>query len=207
MKFILLLITLTFLISLNSFGQTGDPLANSFEKTESVFPNVSDSVRRESLYKNNQIEIELTDSSFHYILKINRNGNVQIIDFDLESIPTKTIELEWVNSDFAAITTWWSAAISRSIFVDLKGNENKYTYFEKDIELTDSTSNNIVYVEGFDAKQIIFHLVNLNTFETLPIKLKIGKRNSIYPYYDKMYIEKHNLFIVSSGRKRKYPLL
>ncbi len=170
------------------------------------FTTINDSTWSEKIYKKNNIELDLINSSFHYSLKINKKGKVKIIDFDKENIPTKTPEIDWFNNEFVSITTWWSSSFARYIFIDLKNTDN-FIYINKDIEITDKNSNNIVFVDTVYRDQIIFKLENLKTSEQKLIKIPIEDQNDLYPYYDKIEFKNEELIITTFGKQNKYKIL
>ncbi len=199
------IIILTSILSCNLKNDTPKSKEIETDKNDS-FTSINDSTWSEKIYKKNNIEIDLINSTLHYSLKINKKGKIKTIDFDKENIPTKTPEIEWFNNDYISITTWWSLSFSRHIFIDLNNTDN-YIYKNKDIELTDRNSNNIVFVDTVFKNEIILKLENLKTREQKSIKIPIEKQNDDYPHYDNIEFKNGELIIKTSGKQNKYKVI
>ena len=199
------IIILTSILSCNLKNDTSKSKEIKTDKNDS-FTTINDSTWSEKIYKKDNIELDLINSSFHYLLKINKKGKIKTIDFDKENIPTKTPEIEWFNNDYISVTTWWSLSFSRYIFIDLNNTDN-YIYKNKDIELTDRNSNNIVFVDTVFKNEIILKLENLRTREQKSIKIPIEKQNDDYPHYDNIEFKNEELIITTSGKQNKYKVI
>ncbi|MEO9257623.1 MAG: hypothetical protein ABI207_04525 [Crocinitomicaceae bacterium] len=154
------------------------------------------------------------DSSWTYT-EYNRNGlRVNIINHNLENfsidvitnkhkrqfdlnklnIDFKTPELNWVNDQFICISTWYSGPFGRNIFLPTHSNTSEFIYIDKDIELTDSMTNNILYIDSVINKtKIILIAENLVSRKKQIINLKISKESEFYPYYDSVIMNKNTV--------------
>lgn len=195
----------SFIISSISCTNKNDTVRPDAIKTNGnlIFTTINDSTWIEQIYKKDQVEIDLINSAYHYKLKITNGGNEKYIDFDSLNIPTKTPEKVWSNKDYICIKTWSSLSFSRYIFIDIKNSYN-YIYINKDIELADSISNNLVYIDTVYKKEMILRLVNLKTSAQKSIQIPIDKLNGDYPYYDNMTVKNEELLITIDGKQYKY---
>ena len=124
----------------------------------------------------------------NYIIQIIRKHEKLELDLNKLNIPWKTPEVSWVNKDFICIDTWWSLSFARSIFIPLNGKLNKYIFIDKDIEGSDSATNQVVYVDTVINEELVLCAENLMTRKKKTIHLPITSANDLYPYYDSLRI-------------------
>ena len=117
-------------------------------------------------------------------LEIPPNTNViEFFDYDKNGLRVRTINL-----DFICIDTWWSGPFGRSVFIPLKGKLNKYIFIDKDIEHSDSATNQVVYVDTVIKKELVLCAENLLDRKKKTIQIPITSANALYPYYDSLRI-------------------
>lgn len=124
----------------------------------------------------------------NYIIQIIRKHEKLELDLNKLNIPWKTPEVSWVNKDFICIDTWWSLSFARSVFIPLNGKLNKYIFIDKDIEGSDSATNQVVYVDTVINEELVLCAENLMTRKKKTIHLPITSANDLYPYYDSLRI-------------------
>ncbi len=124
----------------------------------------------------------------NYKIQITRKKEKLELDLNKLNIPWKTPEVSWVNKDFICIDTWWSLSFSRSVFIPLNGKLNKYIFIDKDIEGSDSATNQVVYVDTVIDEELVLCAENLMNRQKKTIKIPITTVNDRYPYYDSLRI-------------------
>lgn len=124
----------------------------------------------------------------NYIIQIIRKHEKLELDLNKLNIPWKTPEVSWVNKDFICIDTWWSLSFARSVFIPLNGKLNKYIFIDKDIEGSDSATNQVVYVDTVINEELVLCAENLMTRKKKTIHLPITSAYDLYPYYDSLRI-------------------
>ena len=124
----------------------------------------------------------------NYIIQITRKHETLKLDLNKLNIPWKTPEVSWVNKDFICIDTWWSLSFARSVFIPLNGKLNKYIFIDKDIEGSDSATNQVVYVDTVINEELVLCAENLMNRQKKTIKIPITTVNDLYPYYDSLRI-------------------
>ena len=118
------------------------------------------------------------------------------LDLNELNIPFKTPSLDWVNPQMICISTWWSGPFSRKIFIPLKGKLQEFIYIDKDIRLTDSKTNRVVYIDTvIKNKKMILITENLRTRRKQSIELNLPTMVDQYPYYDSLSINNSSLHI------------
>lgn len=125
----------------------------------------------------------------NYKIQITRKKEKLELDLNKLNIPWKTPEVSWVNKDFICIDTWWSLSFARSVFIPLNGKLNKYIFIDKDIEGSDSATNQVVYVDTvINEKELVLCTENLLNRKKKTIQIPITSANALYPYYDSLRI-------------------
>jgi len=153
-----------------------------------------------TLYDSDSLTIDvIKDTLFNHTILLKIDGDEKEYDLKELNIPTKTLELVWVNQDYACIVTWWSQAFARHIFIPTK-TKNDFIFLNKDIEEMDSVNNNIVYVDSIydDLNKVIFKVENLLTRKSNTLEFSISRENDIYPYYEEINLTRKKLVIVTS---------
>ncbi len=159
----------------------------------------------EFLYKKDNAIIEIIFKNFKYSIKTNLAGIKTIYDLDEMHIPTKTPnKLTWANDNYACMMVWWSQSQSRHIFIPTNPR-NKFIYLDKDIEESDSLSNNIVYIDSvyYEKDYVKFTVENLITRKTISLNLKYGPENGTYPFYDSISLTKNRFEVFSRNENKK----
>lgn len=113
-------------------------------------------------YNKDGLRIDITNYEFkNFSIHISRNNESLTLDLNALHIPFKTPGVNWVNNDFICISTWWSGPFARELFIPLGKQLKNYIYIDKDIEWTDSISNNVLYVDTVLNGQVKLVLENL----------------------------------------------
>jgi hypothetical protein len=90
---------------------------------------------------------------------------------------------------------FWSGPIGNYIFIPLN-EESKFFYRNKDIELSDSINNIIVYADTvFDDSVIVYNAENLISGKIKSFSIPINENNGVYPYYEEMKLFQNNITI------------
>lgn len=137
----------------------------------------------------------------NYTIQITRKNELLELDLNKLNIPWKTPEVAWVNKDFICIDTWWSGPFGRSIFIPLNGKLNKYIFIDKDIEHSDSATNQVVYVDTvINEKELVLCAENLMNRKKKTIKIPITTSNDLYPYYDSLSSHAQSIKVWIGGK-------
>lgn len=166
--------------------------------------NVDDKLKMESfaynIFKSDSVTIDVKNDNFHFFVILKIGNYKREYDLTKLNIPTKTPdEVQWSNSEYACIMTWWSQSQSRHIFIPMKST-NELIYIDKVIEETDSINNNVVYVDSVydNENKVVFKVKNLLTRKSKSLELSINEQNSIYPFFDKLILTKNKLTMTTA---------
>jgi hypothetical protein len=189
MKIILCIITLfIFCISCKTEKKTSTLYApNSANRLDEY-------IYIDTLVKKDSISIYIQNDE---VVILNIGSFTKKFNLKTMNIPIKTIELVWVNKEYACIVTWWSQAQSRHIFVPMN-LKNEFIYYNKDIEKTDSLSNDIVYIDSIEEDKIQFKVENLLNKKSKTIPIEINRNNGIYPFYENIILTQDSLAIITA---------
>jgi hypothetical protein len=115
-------------------------------------------------YNKNGLRIDITNHQLkNFSIHISRKNDALTLDLNALHIPFKTPEVSWVNKDFVCISTWWSGPHARNLFIPLGKQLKDYIYIDKDIEWTDSITNNVLYVDTILNGKAMMVLENLKS--------------------------------------------
>jgi hypothetical protein len=115
-------------------------------------------------YNKDGLRIDITNQQLkNFSIHISRKNDSLTLDLNALHIPFKTPEVTWVNKDFICISTWWSGSHSRNLFIPLGKKLKDYIYIDKDIEWTDSITNNVLYVDTILNGKAMMVLENLKS--------------------------------------------
>jgi hypothetical protein len=162
----------------------------------------------DTLHHSDSVTIVSKTTSHYFIIELTIGNSVREYDLTQMNIPVKIPnEIDWINSEFACMTTWWSQSQSRHIFIPTRMT-NEFIYINKDIEQTDSLNNNIVYIDSvyMDLEKIVFKAENLLTRRSRSLELSINEQNGIYPFYDRMTLTKNDLTITTATERKRIGL-
>ena len=148
-------------------------------------------------YKSENLSIDITNHNLKtFSINVHRKRDSLRLDLNELNIPFKTPSIDWINPQMICISTWWSGPFSRKIFIPLKSKLHDYIYIDKDIRLTDSKTNRVVYIDTvIKNKKIIFITENLRTRRKQFIELNLPTMVDQYPYYDSLSINNSSLQI------------
>ena len=153
---------------------------------------VDDKVKMEpfsyNVFKSDSVTIDVKNDNFNFCVILIIGNHKREYDLTKLNIPTKTPdEVQWANSEYACMMTWWSQSQSRHIFIPTR-RTNKLIYIDKVIEETDSINNNVVYLDSVydNDNKVVFKVENLLTRKSRTLELSINEQNSIYPFFDKI---------------------
>lgn len=170
--------------------------------------NLEDSSWTYTEYKNEDLSIDVTNHNLKNIsIQINRKKETLNLDLNELNIPWKTPELSWINNQMICITNWWSGPFGRYIFIPLNEKLNNHIYIDKDIEIADSLTNNIVYVDTviYESK-LILTAENLINRKKKSIEIKIPTGIDYYPFYDSLSLSNSSLDIWINGKRRNFDI-
>lgn len=148
-------------------------------------------------YKSENLSIDITNHNLqNFSIDVHRKRDSLRLDLNELNTPFKTPSLDWVNPQMICISTWWSGPFSRKIFIPLKGKLQEFIYIDKDIRLTDSKTNRVVYMDTvIKNKRMILIIENLRTRRKQSIELNLPTMVDQYPYYDSLSINNSSLQI------------
>lgn len=204
MKQLLYISTILFLIFGCENKNTVNKAINVDTLTVNETPPTAIEVDSYTVYKSDSVTIDIKNDNFNFFILLAIGNQKREYDLTKLKIPTKTpSEIKWANNDYACMMTWWSQAESRHIFIPTKST-NELIYIDKDIEETDSINSNIVYIDSVftDISKVVFKAENLLTRKSKVLKLSINDKNSIYPYYDSIFLTKNKLTITTATETR-----
>lgn len=175
---------------------------NEIDLAES--PALNDSTWITDDYTNGNLNISITNHHLaNFSIQIKRNKESLTLDLNELKIPFKTPEVDWVSDEMICISSWWSGPFGRSVFIPLNGKLKEYIYIDKDIELTDSATNTVVYVDTvIQSSKIVLGAENLLTRKKKLIELKIPPNANLYPFYDSLTVKNSELIIWFEGGQK-----
>lgn len=188
-------------------NENGTFLIKSTEnQTESSFNNDSSWTINEIC--NDKLNIAITNHNLQNVsIHVHHQSESLHLDLNKLNIPFKTPELSWYNDQMVAITTWWSGPFSRQLFIPLKSPLKNYVYINKDIQLADSASNTIVYVDSVIEKKSVF-LVAKNLISEKEQVIEFSIPPSLkYPYFDSLSIRNSTLFVWNNRKSKTVRLV
>jgi hypothetical protein len=140
-------------------------------------------------YNKNGLRIDITNHQLkNFSIHISRKNDSLTLDLNALHIPFKTPEVTWVNKDFVCISTWWSGPFARNLFIPLGKKLKEYIYIDKDIEWTDSITNNILYVDTVLNDQVQLVLENLKSRKKKLISYPLNPERPLDTYYDSLQL-------------------
>jgi len=158
-------------------------------------------------YNKDGLRIDITNHQLkNFSIHISRKNDSLTLDLNALHIPFKTPEVTWVNKDFICISTWWSGPFARNLFIPLGKQLKEYIYIDKDIEWTDSITNNVMYVDTVLNGQVKMILENLKSRKKQLINYPLNPERPPDTYYDSLRLTKKQLTIWSDGKTRSFML-
>lgn len=182
--------------------------ANSGEKNDSRAENVEDSAWTYNSYKKGDLSVDITNHNLtNFSIHIQSSDESYHMDLNELNIPWKTPEVTWVNEEMICITNWWSGPFGKCIFILLNGKLTKHIYIDKDLELADSLSNTIVYVDTLiHESRLMLSAENLLTRKKQAIEIELPTAVDLYPFYDSLTLHNSSLNIWIKGERRSIDL-
>lgn len=202
MKSILLFLLSFLLFSCSFDGNSNVNHENEITIAES--PVLNDSAWIIDKYTNGNLSVIIVNHSLKNMsIRIKQDNETTTLDLNELKIPFKTPEVDWVSDEMICISSWWSGPFGRSVFIPLNGELNEYIYIDKDIELTDSATNTVVYVDTvIQSSKIVLGAENLLTRKKKLIELKIPTNVDLYPFYDSLTVKNSELIIWFEGGQK-----
>jgi len=156
-------------------------------------------------YNKDGLRIDITCRELeHFSIQISRKNDSLNLDLTALQIPCKTPGVDWVNKDFICVSTWWSGPFARELFIPLGKQLKNYIYIDKDIEWTDSISNNVLYVDTVFNGQVKPVLENLLSRKKKLISYPLNPERASDTYYDSLQLTKKQLTIWTDGKARSF---
>lgn len=159
-------------------------------------------------YKSAELNIDITNhNSKNFSIQINRKKDSLNLDLNELNIPWKTPEVTWINDQMICIANWWSGPFGRYIFIPLDNKLDNYIYLDKDIEIADSLTNRIVYVDTviYESK-LVLKAENLINRKKKTIEIKVPTEIDYYPFYDSLSLRNSSLDIWIKGKPRNFDI-
>ncbi len=156
-------------------------------------------------YNKDGLRIDITNHQLkNFSIHISRKNDSLTLDLNALHIPFKTPEVTWVNKDFICISTWWSGPFARNLFIPLGKHLKEYIYIDKDIEWTDSITNNVLYVDTVLNGQVNLVLENLKSRKNNLISYPLNLERPLDTYYDSLQLTKKQLTIWTDGKPSSF---
>lgn len=156
-------------------------------------------------YNKDGLRIDITNHQMeNFSIHISRKNETLNLDLNALHIPFKTPEVSWVNNDFVCISTWWSGPQARKLFIPLGKQLKAYIYIDKDIEWTDSITNNVLYVDTVLNGQVNLVLENLKSRKKNLISYPLNPEWPLDTYYDILQLTKKKLTIWTDGKPSSF---
>jgi hypothetical protein len=156
-------------------------------------------------YNKDGVRIDITNHELkNFSIHISRKNDTLNLDLNALHIPFKTPGVSWVNKDFICVSTWWSGPFARELFIPLGKQLKNYIYIDKDIEWTDSISNNVLYVDTVLNGQVKLVLENLLSRKKKLISYPLNPERAWDTYYDSVQFTKKQLTIWTDGKARSF---
>ncbi len=178
------------------------------EDKNEISQNTEDSSWTYNEYKNAELSIDITNHNLkNFSIQINRKKETLNLDLNELNIPWKTPGLSWINNEMICIANWWSGPFGSYIFIPLKDKLNNYIYIDKDIEIADSLTNKIVYVDTvINDSKLVLTAENLINRKKKSIEIKIPTAIDYYPFYDSLSLRNSSLDIWIKGKRRMFDI-
>jgi hypothetical protein len=158
-------------------------------------------------YNKDGLRIDITNHELkNFSIQIARKNDTLNLDLNALHIPFKTPEVTWVNNDFICVSTWWSGPFARKLFIPLGKQLKAYIYIDKDIEWTDSITNNVLYVDTVLNDQVHLVLENLKSRKKNLISYPLNPERPLDTYYDSLQLTKKKLTIWTAGKSSLFIL-
>jgi hypothetical protein len=156
-------------------------------------------------YDKDGLRIDITNHQLeNFSIHISRKNDTLNLDLNALHIPFKTPGVNWVNNDFICVSTWWSGPFARELFIPLGKQLKNYIYIDKDIEWTDSISNNVLYVDTVLNGQVKLVLENLLSRKKKLISYPLNPEMPLDTHYDSLQFTKKQLTIWTDGKARSF---
>jgi len=156
-------------------------------------------------YNKDGLRIDITNHQMeNFSIHISRKNDSLSLDLNALHIPFKTPGVNWVNNDFICVSTWWSGPFARELFIPLGKQLKNYIYIDKDIEWTDSISNNVLYVDTVLNGQVKLVLENLLSRKKKLISYPLNPERASDTYYDSLQFTQKQLTIWTDGKARSF---
>mgnify|MGYP006871032434 CR=1 FL=1 len=158
-------------------------------------------------YDKDGLRIDITNHQMeNFSIHISRKNDTLNLDLNALHIPFKTPEVTWVNNDFVCISTWWSGPFARKLFIPVGKQLKAFIYIDKDIEWTDSITNNVLYVDTVLNDQVNLVLENLLSRKKNLISYPLNPERPSDTYYDSLQLTKKKLTIWTAGKSSLFIL-
>jgi hypothetical protein len=158
-------------------------------------------------YNKDGLRIDITNHQMeNFSIHISRKNDTLNLDLNALHIPFKTPEVTWVNNDFVCISTWWSGPFARKLFIPVGKQLKAFIYIDKDIEWTDSMTNNVLYVDTVLNDQVNLVLENLLSRKKNLISYPLNPERPSDTYYDSLQLTKKQLTIWTAGKPSSFVL-
>jgi hypothetical protein len=158
-------------------------------------------------YNRDGLRIDITNHQMeNFSIHISRKNDSLSLDLNALHIPFKTPGVNWVNNDFICVSTWWSGPFARELFIPLGKQLKAYIYIDKDIEWTDSITNNVLYVDTVLNDQVHLVLENLKSRKKNLISYPLNPERPSDTYYDSLQLTKKKLTIWTDGKPSSFVL-
>ncbi|MCB9222728.1 MAG: hypothetical protein H6582_01020 [Crocinitomicaceae bacterium] len=160
-------------------------------------------------YNKNGVRIDITNhqSGTNFIIRIKHYNDSLDIDLNHLGNDFKEPEVIWVNDKMICIAVWWSGPFGRNLFVPIHNELHSYIYINKDIELADSLTNNIVFVDTvINRSKLVLTTENLITRKKKSMDIEITDENDEYPFYDSLAINNQTLKVWINGKQKNLDL-
>lgn len=156
-------------------------------------------------YNKDGLRIDITNHQMeNFSIHISRKNESLTLDLNALHIPFKTPGVSWVNKDFICISTWWSGPFASKLFIPLGKQLKAYIYIDKDIEWTDSITNNVLYVDTVLNGQVNLVLENLKSRKKNLISYPLNLERPSDTYYDSLQLTKMKLTIWTDGNPSSF---
>lgn len=159
-------------------------------------------------YKSGSLSVDITNHNLkNFSIQINRKKDSLNLDLNELNIPWKTTEVTWINDQMICISNWRSGPFGRYIFIPLDNKLDNYIYLDKDIEIADSLTNRIVYLDTviYESKLVLI-AENLINRKKKTIEIKVPTEIDCYPFYDSLSLRNSSLDIWIKGKPRNFDI-
>lgn len=202
--------TIILLILLIFSCNTEDKLSiiSEIESENDIKQDSDDSSWTYNEYKSGSLSVDITNHNLkNFSIQIRQKRDTLNLDLNDLNIPWKTPEVRWVNNKMICISNWWSGPFCRYIFIPLNENLKNYIYIDKDIELVDKITNNVVYVDTvISESKLVLVAENLISRRKKSFEIKVPTEIDYYPFYDSLSLDNSNLNIWVKGKSRNFDI-